>query len=466
MNQMNQMNQLLSLYNNSLTCVEFYSIVSSHLNNKIVFGWHITEDIWHIYDNGTMEHRVIYPHELTNKTYMFNKMFIDVQSIKKPCEVDKWYIAILEMCLYKMATEDLLYKTKLKHTLTINNICEIVKEPLTVILHSIKDSNAISQDVIRHSMTKLSNRVFDILDLHKLESNTLELQIETFNIHDLIMYIKQQVKSMQVHDNTTINYYIDATVPEYALADSKRIKQILISVLRNAVKHTYKGEINICIYANVILDEIEGKKPQDDQLIYMLNISIADTGTGIDDRTKNNLFKPIDIIEMPFGISMRICWLLAKRLNGELKISSQLGKGSCFTLEIPVYENHTPLPYINTLALLKGKRALIVDSSMEKITLCNCMNKYELEYTCSSTYEEVFILYINRRFDIIFINTAMKDAADIHKKAKTTWLNAKYIAMIDKNNSFNGDFNGDFDDYVYFHSDEDLYKIKIWEAFS
>jgi hypothetical protein len=449
--------QLISIYRNTPTISALIEILKQHNSpSSISIGWHINEDIWVIYTEDSCKYVKLHANTLTNKTHPFYKMFLDIPNV---FITDEKYLHMLEVFIYKLASEDLLRRSKMKHAFVISSICDIIKSPLSVILHNIKSHDNVKENnsVLKHTMINLANGIFDILDLHKLEMGTLTLEPSIFNVSDMINQIRNTVATFDICSSVAINYYIDKSVPDTIYTDIKRLKQIIVSLMRNSVQHTFKGEINLCLYANIVSDE-ENKKAANGQL-YNIIIEVSDTGVGIDERTSEHIFKPLDVVEIPMGISLRLCYLLSKKFGGDLTFNTQIGKGTCFGITICVHEKQIPI--ISTLAVLKNKHVLVIDNSNEKITICSVLNQNEMEFICASMYEEIFILYSKKRFDLVIINMSMKDSIKIYEQCKKTW-NTKYIAICDDNHSV----NIEFDDVIRLHSEEDAYKVKLWEIFA
>ena len=463
---------LLSIYRNTPTIEGLLNAISDILKScnkhvKCSIGWYVIEDIWVIHANGQQTYKKIHSAELATKSHPFHKMFLDIQNEQldvKNEQLDDKCMVIIEVFIYKLATEDRLLREKTKHSHVISSICNTIKQPLSTILHSIKKNEQnmqqnMQQNVLRHTMTHLANGIFDILDLHKLETNTLVLEPIIFNTSDLISQIRSTVATFNVRSEVAINYYVDTSVPESIYVDARRLKQMIIGLMKNASQHTTKGEINLCIYASMVTDE-ENKRAANGQL-YNINIEISDTGTGIEENIGENLFRPFDFRppDLYKGTSLRICYLLAKKFSGDLTFTTQVDKGTCFNLVITAHEE--PINMISTLAVLKGKRVLVVDNTTEKITICSVLDQNEMDFICANIYEEVFILYARKQFDLIIINMSMADGKHIYEQAKCIWAHSKYMAVCEKNQTV----DVEFDCIINPHSDEESYKIKLWDIF-
>ncbi len=323
--------------------------------------------------------------------------------------------------LDKLALSDLLHRQKFRQELMLSNISHSIRTPLNGILHMTKeisktatDANQEALEYLNQSTVALATNIFDIIDMTKLELGKLTLNKEIFNIRDLITNTLELANSLNKSNKITIDSHVDSSVPEYIYSDSKRIKQILINLLENALQHTQKGEIFVYLSATVVnlaaedsergnsLVEYSVSGVQDVQ--HAISFSIKDTGPGIDPKCRANLFKPMELLTnaKQQGLSLRISYLLAKALNGNLQlISSQAGVGSCFEFTLIACEEEPPSQLSNTLRNLRDKHILLIDDLNNKVDMCKVFEKYHMKYVLASTYEELSILHKDKHFDLI-----------------------------------------------------------------
>jgi len=163
--------------------------------------------------------------------------------------------------------------------------------------------------------------VKNYLDLVKIDAKTQILELERLAIGDICqasIYIvdeKAKQKGLKLIFNLENNIH-------FCIADSVRLKQILVNLLSNAIKFTDEG--------SVILDV----KLKNNQLYF----AVIDTGTGISATNIQKLFKPFPQISSHHentGLGLALSQKIANLHGGEITVVSELGKGSCFTLCIP-----------------------------------------------------------------------------------------------------------------------------------
>lgn len=169
----------------------------------------------------------------------------------------------------------------------------------------------------------------DILDLSKIESGKMNIEMEPMQCKVLINEIKQVLKQKIEAKNLAFNVLIDPSVPEYIYMDEIRFYQILFNLIGNAIKFTSKGYINVSVYTI--------KTVSDDRI--NLIIDIEDTGIGIQEDQQEKIFTAFtqqsgqsNRYYEGTGLGLAIVCGLLKKLNGEIKIKSKIGKGSTFTI--------------------------------------------------------------------------------------------------------------------------------------
>ncbi len=182
---------------------------------------------------------------------------------------------------------------------------------------------------IKRGGSALLDIINDILDLSKIEAGKLEIVLESVNIKKLSQEMESifSVKFMQ--KNLNFELEIDDSIPKYLLLDSARIRQILFNILGNAIKFTDNGTIKLTV--KKIFDD-EKKSKVDLALI------IEDSGIGIDAKNIETIFNSFEQQKGQSqkyggtGLGLAICKKLLNFMNGSIKVESELGKGSKFTI--------------------------------------------------------------------------------------------------------------------------------------
>ncbi len=248
--------------------------------------------------------------------------------------------------------EELLKATRLKDEFLANMSHEL-RTPLNAILGmteilqeeifgDLNDRQMQSLHTIEKSSNHLLELINDILDVAKIEAGQIHLSCQPSNIEALcqssLVFIKQQAFSK----NIQLESLIPANLPTIKL-DERRIRQVLINLLNNAVKFTPNGgKITLQVSYIKVLSNAEnthsGAMPCD-----TLEISIVDTGIGIAPDQIKRLFQPFVQVESALnrnydgsGLGLALVKRLVELHGGEVRLTSELGVGSCFTIAIPI----------------------------------------------------------------------------------------------------------------------------------
>jgi len=182
-------------------------------------------------------------------------------------------------------------------------------------------------DYILKAGKHLLELINDVLDLSRIESGSLKVALEPVDLMKLIdesigsMNPIAEEKSITIINNCQKNSYV------YVVADGIRLKQIVLSLLSNAIIYNrVNGTVSIAY-------EIEDRK---------LKLNIVDTGIGISQENQKDLFKPFERFGTQqeevsgVGIGLSICKKLVELFHGSIYFKSVLGKGSTFTIELPL----------------------------------------------------------------------------------------------------------------------------------
>jgi signal transduction histidine kinase/response regulator RpfG family c-di-GMP phosphodiesterase/uncharacterized membrane protein affecting hemolysin expression len=172
----------------------------------------------------------------------------------------------------------------------------------------------------------------DILDITKIESGMMTIEKTTFHLFDMLNNVKQIIKPKADEKGLTFNMYFQTDMPAHYAGDPLRIGQILINLITNAVKFTDSGSVTVNLSAE-----------NQDENTVMLRFAIIDSGIGMSRETVDKLFKPFQQAESSTarkyggtGLGLSISRQLAKLMGGSISVESTEGKGSTFTLTIPL----------------------------------------------------------------------------------------------------------------------------------
>lgn len=181
---------------------------------------------------------------------------------------------------------------------------------------------------IMSSGRTLLSLINDILDLSKIESGQLEVQEEPLNIHNILNEMIQVFSNKADDKKLTIDLDVSDSLPSVVLLDDVRLRQILFNLIGNAIKFTSEGGIVIRAHAK------PGEIAND---LYDITLEIQDSGIGVQPEYHETIFDSFFQIESDntrkyggTGLGLSITRKLVQMLGGEIRVESELGKGSNF----------------------------------------------------------------------------------------------------------------------------------------
>jgi CheY-like chemotaxis protein/two-component sensor histidine kinase len=183
---------------------------------------------------------------------------------------------------------------------------------------------------IRTASKHLLDLVNDIIDVNRLSTQLIEIADEAVDIHALILDITNTLQPQTNTSQLTVNTLIDAQCMQYWRGDKRKLKQILINILSNAIKFTPpKGHIDV--HVNEVADG--------------LRIAVKDTGVGMDQETLTHLFQPYfhsksRINQQGTGLGLAITRRLVELMHGEIIVSSKPNEGSEFVIILPLKKDN------------------------------------------------------------------------------------------------------------------------------
>jgi signal transduction histidine kinase len=179
--------------------------------------------------------------------------------------------------------------------------------------------------VIRRSAEHLSGLIDGLLDISKIEAGRLQLYRNEIRIADFLDQLVEMVRPQADAKGLAFRFEKRDPLPEVVATDEKRLRQILINLVSNAIKFTSDGAVTLSVgYRNQVA-----------------SLSVTDTGRGIPAEDLKRIFEPFErggdaaVRAVPgLGLGLTITKLLAELMGGEVTVSSEPGRGSTFTVRL------------------------------------------------------------------------------------------------------------------------------------
>ncbi|NTU86042.1 MAG: hypothetical protein HGA45_43065, partial [Chloroflexales bacterium] len=181
----------------------------------------------------------------------------------------------------------------------------------------------------------------DILDLSKIEAGRIELSLEQCSLSPLIDNLVATVRPMMLQRGNTLTISVPPALP-LLTADPTRLQQILLNLLSNAAKFTLNGQIKLEV--TTLLYPPDAAQPE------MLAFAVSDTGIGMTAEQIARLFQPFAQADSSTtrqyggtGLGLAISRSFARMMHGDITVQSCPGKGSTFTLFLPMGQGEAGL---------------------------------------------------------------------------------------------------------------------------
>lgn len=293
-------------------------------------------------------------------------------------------------------------------SLFLANMSHEIRTPMNAILgyaqllHKAKnlDDNQLKQiETIGRSGEHLLTIINDILDMSKIEASKMVLNMTPVRIKELIREVHDLLILRAAKKKLTFTYLISEDVPEVITGDIKRLRQVLINLIGNAIKFTETGSVDLTIT----------------RVDHTIHFKVTDTGIGIDSA---HLEKVFDTFEQTSdgrqfregtGLGLSISRKLARFMDGDIIVSSKIGKGSIFDFSIPLIsaridsKPEAPVaPFAQSLKRIKNCNILIVDDVLENREIIRLMIE-PLGFTTYQASNGIEALDILRKKDIMLV---------------------------------------------------------------
>ncbi len=356
----------------------------------------------------------------------------------------------------------------------ISNISHEIRTPINIItgMDELICRECTDKTILKYAENiniaskNLASLINDILDFSKIESGKLEIISNEYQLKTVINDCYNMFINLAASKNQTLSIKCDTHIPRKLEGDEVRLKQILSNLLSNAVKYTPDG--------GDIVVNVGYKKASDDTLILV--ISVVDNGIGIKEEDLPHIFENFQRFELSrnrsiqgSGLGLSITKNLVSLLNGYIKVESEYGKGSTFTVEIPqIAIDYTPIgnimdEYNNPKIMHKSiftapdARILSVDDvQMNLDVLVGLLKKTKIQIDSVLSGAEALKKLDETKYDLILLDHMMPEIDGVEvlnslRANKTCINNTTPVIMLTANAMIGADKNYlriGFDDYL------------------
>jgi two-component system, chemotaxis family, CheB/CheR fusion protein len=217
----------------------------------------------------------------------------------------------------------------------VANMSHEIRTPMTAILgyadvlaaHLMDEDDLHCVETIRRNGRFLLEIINDILDLSKIEAGRLEMNFERIRVDSLVNEILAMMRLRAVEKGLTLEAQFADRIPETIESDPRRLRQILINLIGNAIKFTDRGTVRLTI----------GFDTAESQIAF----EVTDTGIGISEELQSRLFRPFTQADASVtrhyegtGLGLAITRRLAEMLGGQISVQSRLAEGSTFRVTV------------------------------------------------------------------------------------------------------------------------------------
>ena len=309
-----------------------------------------------------------------------------------------------------------------------------------------KDTNIIINNIYNNNR-KIDYLINDVLGITSFDRSNIKKSESTYNIYSLLEDIKRRGKTY-IEGKIDYNFSVVDNIPTELYGDKIKIKQVLMSVIINAIKNTKEGYVHVDVSSFTKYD------------VCRLVITVEDSGCGRDIVKINNILEQdLEITEKEYlkiqrlDVDLPLSYKIIKSLGGTMYIKSDINKGTELIITLDQYIANY-LNNKNSEYLLNIKRVLIVDDNDSEIRKIKTSLEHKGYDVSVSMYGEDCIEKISNReyYDIILINDEMSIMNGIEIVDKLNALNnqSKKIVLLNKDKLFIADhyLEDGFDDFI------------------
>ena len=261
------------------------------------------------------------------------------------------------------------------------------------------------QDTLAAARSQLA-LVNDILDISKMESGKFEIDEYPYDLNEMVSGVKSLFSIKAKSHGITFAVERGYQPENLLIGDQQRIHQILVNLLSNAIKFTEQGTVRLAI------------NKRGERLLF----EVEDSGIGIEESAIQKLFSPFTQANKSIsnrfggtGLGLNISQSLAEQMGGTIHVSSVLGEGTCFTLDLPLHESDEAVvireeeewePYLSSLQF-SGHVLLVEDTKELQVMVAHMLKNTGLTVEVADDGSEAVEKGLAGQYDLILMDMRM-----------------------------------------------------------
>jgi signal transduction histidine kinase/DNA-binding NarL/FixJ family response regulator len=295
----------------------------------------------------------------------------------------------------------------------LSGVSHELRTPLNTILgyaqllegdDKLPQRNRRAAQAIQRGGEHLADVIEGLLEISKIEARRLDLHRDQMMLGPLLEQLSEMFAIQAQAKGLAFAYRCESELPDYVMADEKRLRQVLMNLLSNAVKFTRDGSVTLQVsYRNEVAKFV-----------------VSDTGVGVRPEHQESIFDPFERIRdeatqfvSGTGLGLTISRLLSNLMGGDLSLRSEYDKGSVFTLSVMLPVVHSPKNVAVPARKIHGyegagKRILVVDDEPSHRTLiADFLSPLGFDVLGAHTAEIALQLVEEQQIDLFLLDVHM-----------------------------------------------------------
>jgi signal transduction histidine kinase/DNA-binding NarL/FixJ family response regulator len=277
----------------------------------------------------------------------------------------------------------------------------------------LTDRQATGLITIQESGEHLLTLINDILDLSRAQETKLELFPRDVQLAAFLKGVADIVRVKAEQKRLSFRYETAQDLPATVRTDEKRLRQVLLNLLGNAIKFTDSGHVVLRVQTAEV-----GASPNPGHMVQ-LHFEIEDTGIGMSEEQLSKIFRPFEQVsdslhrEGGAGLGLAISRHLVRLMGGEIRVQSRLGDGSLFSFELNLAVGERPVGHAGPLRIAYGyhgprKTVLIVDDVLQnRLMQMQSLSELGFDVAQASNGQEGLEQAARLRPDLILMDVMM-----------------------------------------------------------